>query len=269
MRITKKVSERIANNLKQYTKVAEDQKARDVAEADTVTLVKDIMADCFGYDKYFELTSEQQIRGTFCDLAVKIENKIQYLVEVKAAGIDLNNSHIRQAVNYAANEGIDWVVLTNAIDWRLYRIKFAKPIDYEEVTSFNILNADPKNIDDLTSIFLLCKEGISIGAMDEFHQKAQILNKYTIANLIKSDAVVNTIRREFRRLFPDVKIDTPEIADMIVNDILKREVVDSDKAENAEKRFKKATQKLARRTAKKEAKNAVEEQQEEPIIQTH
>lgn len=111
MKITKKVCDRIPSSLKQYLKVAEDQKARDVAEADTVTLVKDIMADCFGYDKYFELTSEQQIRGTFCDLAVKIDNKIQYLVEVKAAGIELNDSHIRQAVNYGANEGIEWIVL--------------------------------------------------------------------------------------------------------------------------------------------------------------
>ena len=35
-------------------------------------LVKDLLAEVFGYDKYAELTSEHAIRGTYCDLAVKV-----------------------------------------------------------------------------------------------------------------------------------------------------------------------------------------------------
>jgi predicted type IV restriction endonuclease len=60
-------------------------------------------------------TSEQQIRGTFYDLAVKVGDKIRYLTEVKSAGTTLAESHLRQVVNYGAHHGIEWVVLTNAI----------------------------------------------------------------------------------------------------------------------------------------------------------
>lgn len=137
MKIPKKVVERIATTIKTFQAVAASHKSKDVSEADTVTLIKDILSDCFGFDKYHELTSEQQIRGTFCDLAVKIDGKIKYLIEVKAAGVSLNDSHLRQALAYGANQGIEWVVLTNAVEWRLHRIKFGQPIDHEEVSSFN------------------------------------------------------------------------------------------------------------------------------------
>lgn len=214
------------------------------------------MTDCFGYDKYTELTSEQQIRGTYCDLAVKLQNKIKFLIEVKSAGIDLNDSHIRQAVNYGANEGIEWIVLTNSIDWKLYRIKFAQPIDFEEVSSFNILEADLKNEEDTKKIFLLCKEGLTIDAMESFHQQTQILNKHTIAEIIKSDTVVSIVRREFRKLFPEIKIEIADIQDLLANDILKREVNDGDKAKEAASLIKKTSRKLERKKAKKQAKEA-------------
>jgi len=253
MKIPKKVTDRFPQTLKQYAKVAADQKSRDVAEADTVTLVKDIMADCFGYDKYLELTSEQQIRGTFCDLAVKIDNKIKYLVEVKAAGIDLNDSHIRQAINYGANEGIEWIVLTNSIVWKLYRLKFAQPIDFEEVTSFDITNLNLRNQDDVDRVFLLCKEGIASDAMDTFHQTAQILNKYTISQVVQSEAVVAVIRREFRKLFPDIKIETADISKILSSEVLKREVVEGDKVKDAGERVKKALRKITRNAEKKKS----------------
>lgn len=104
VKIPKKVVDRISGSLKAFQFVAASHKAKDVSEADTVTLIKDILAYCFGYDKYQELTSEQQIRGTYCDLAVKIDGKIKYLVEVKAAGVNLNDSHLRQALTYGANQ---------------------------------------------------------------------------------------------------------------------------------------------------------------------
>ena len=98
MKIPKRVIERFSH-IKGFQAIAASHKARDVSEADTVTLIKDILCNVFGFDKYNELTSEQQIRGTFCDLAVKIDGKIRYLIEVKAAAVDLNETHLRQAIN--------------------------------------------------------------------------------------------------------------------------------------------------------------------------
>jgi hypothetical protein len=58
------------------------------------------------------------------------------------------------------------------------------------------------------------------------------------------------VRRELRRLFPDIKVDLEQIEELLNNDILKREVIESDKPKDAQQRIKKATQKLARQAAK-------------------
>ncbi|HEX8339479.1 MAG TPA: type I restriction enzyme HsdR N-terminal domain-containing protein [Tepidisphaeraceae bacterium] len=99
-----------------------------MSEADTVTLVKDVLSAVMGYDKYTELMSEHSIRGTFCDLAVKINDKLVQLIEVKSAGTPLDDRHVKQAIDYASNQGVEWVLLTNASVWRLYQVIFAKPI---------------------------------------------------------------------------------------------------------------------------------------------
>src|SRR5690348_13098541 len=109
-RIPKKVQDRLMAGLRRYQPIVRKLRERDISEADTVTVVKDILADLFGYDKYTELTSEHLIRGTFCDLAIKVGDKVHYLAEVKAAGTTLADNHLRQAVNYGSHHGIEWVL---------------------------------------------------------------------------------------------------------------------------------------------------------------
>ena len=79
VKIPKKVQDRLVAGLKRYQPIVRKLAERDISEADTVTVIKDMLTDVFGYDKYAELTSEQQIRGTFCDLAIKVEGKVHYL----------------------------------------------------------------------------------------------------------------------------------------------------------------------------------------------
>lgn len=113
--VSKRVVERLVAGIKRYQPILADAKARDVGEADTVTIIKDMLADVFGYDKYSEVTSEHAIRGTYCDLALKIDGTLQTLIEVKAIGLTLKEGHIKQAVDYAANQGVEWVLLTNGL----------------------------------------------------------------------------------------------------------------------------------------------------------
>jgi hypothetical protein len=252
LKIPKKTLDRIQANLKQYQLIALNHKTKDVSEADTVTLVKDVLAYCFGFDKYEELTSEQQIRGTFCDLAVKIDGKIRYLIEVKAAGVTLSDSHLRQALNYGANAGIEWIVLTNGLDWRLYRIKFGQPINFEEVSSFHLPSINTKNEDDIQRLFLLCREGLGSDAMGVFHQHAQIVNRFTIAQIVLTEPVIAAVKKELKRLFPEVKIDPIQLSDIMRNDVLKREVIEGDKATEMHSRVKRISNKIAKQNERKE-----------------
>lgn len=254
IKISKKTLDRIRDGLKKYTKIVRGLRERDVSEADTVTAVKDMLEDMFGYDKYVELTGEYQIRGTFCDLAVKIDNKVKYLIEVKAAGVDLNDGHLRQAIDYAAKEGIEWVVLTNAISWHLHRVKFAQPVTHEEVAGFSVLDIDLRKEDDRNKMFLLSRESINEGAMDAYHKTALLLNCHTIGQIAQSDAVVSVIRREFRKLFPEIKVDKEDIAEILHDEVLKRDIVESEKAKDAKSKIKRAEKRSEKRKASKKPK---------------
>jgi hypothetical protein len=252
-RIPKKAQDRLVSGLKRYQPIVAKLRERDISEADTVTVIKDMLTEIFGYDKYNELTSEQQIRGTFCDLAVRVEGKVYYLAEVKSAGTSLNDNHLRQAVNYGAHQGIEWVILTNAIDWKVYRIKFGQPIDWNEVFSFDLTKLSTRSTDDLGKVFMLCRESISSDALAEYHRQAQIVNRYVVAELLQSDGVVAVLRREMRRLFDTVKVSDEELRTILSNDVLKRDTLDGDLPKEAKTMVKKAVTALAKRQAKASA----------------
>src|SRR5690349_6701742 len=103
MTIAARVSDRLSAGLKKYQPVLVAAKSRDVNESDTSMIVTDILAEVFGYDKYSEVTRELCIRGTYCDLATRIDGKFQLLIEVKAIGLELKAPQVKQAVDYAAN----------------------------------------------------------------------------------------------------------------------------------------------------------------------
>ena len=84
--IPKKTGERLLAGLKRFQPILDAAKKRDVNEADTVTIVTDIISDVFGFDKYTEISSEHRIRISSCDMAIKIEDKVQFMIEVKAIG---------------------------------------------------------------------------------------------------------------------------------------------------------------------------------------
>lgn len=253
IRIPKKTQDRLVAGLKRYQPIVGRLRERDISEADTVTVIKDMLTDIFGYDKYTELTSEQQIRGTYCDLAIRVEGKVYYLAEVKSAGTNLNDNHLRQAVNYGAHQGIEWVLLTNAIEWKLYRIKFGQPIDWSEVYHFDMCNLSTRSSDDLAKLFMLCRESISSDSLAEYHRQAQIVNRYTIAELLQSDALVTGLRRELRRLFDGVKVSDDELRMILTNDVIKRDALDGDGPKAAKTVIKRATNVLAKRQATKKA----------------
>lgn len=249
IKVPKKVSDRIVAGIRRYQAIAKRAAEKDVSEADTVTIIKDMFCDIFGYDKYAELTSEHQIRGTYCDLAVQIGGKIHFLCEVKSAGTTLNENHIRQAVNYGAHNGIEWVILSNAVTWRVYRIKFNQPIDWEEVVSFDMTTIG-RSQDDIARLFMLCRESLTSETLDAFHRQAQILNRYVVAETLISEPIIVAIRKEFRRLFDGMKVADHELRAILVGEVIKRDALDSEPAKAARDLIKKAESSLKRRAAR-------------------
>ena len=253
MAIPKKVSERLVAGIKRYHPILESARRRDVGETDTVTIVKDMLADVFGYDKYAELTSEHAIRGTYCDLAIKLDGNLTTLIEVKAIGIELKESHVKQAVDYAANQGVDWVLLTTGVRWCVYHVHFTKPIVNELVVDLEFSKMNYRSVEDLDMLYLWCKEGWQRSALGEFHAQKQALSRFFLGAVVTSQATLDVIRRELRRISPDIKITIDQIQSVLINEVLKREVVEGEKADEARKVVNRAAGKALRNVSAKEA----------------
>jgi len=252
MAIPNRVADRLASGLKTFQPILSSAKTRDVNESDTSMIVTDMMADLFGYDKYSEVTRELCIRGTFCDLATRIDGKFQMLIEVKSIGIELKDAHVKQAVDYAANQGIEWVALTSGDVWRVYRVFFTKPIGTELVLDINLSALNPKNADHLESLFLLTRESMIKSGLYAYHDQMQATSKFYLGAVLLSDPVLETMRRELRRLSPDVKIQVDDLRDLLEQEVLKREVIEGEKAEAARKKVQKAAAKLLRTRKERE-----------------
>lgn len=235
MPIPKKVAERLAAGIKKYQPILASAKDRDVGETDTVTIIKDMLAEIFGYDKYSELTSEHAIRGTYCDLAIKLDGKLTTLIEVKAIGIDLRDQHVKQAVDYAANQGVDWVLLTTGMRWCVYRVHFTKPIQHEIMVDIDFSQLNLRSGDDLDVLYLWCKEGWQRSALGEFQAQKQALSRFVLGAVLLSDPALELLRRELRRVSPDIRITLEQIKTVLYNEVLKRDVVEGERADSAKK----------------------------------
>ncbi|HEV7735714.1 MAG TPA: type I restriction enzyme HsdR N-terminal domain-containing protein [Candidatus Binatia bacterium] len=238
--VPKRVSERLAKGVKKFQPILSTARARDDGEADTVMIITDLLQEVFGYDKYSEITAEFSIRSTFCDLAIKLDGALQNLIEVKAIGMELKDNHVRQAVDYAANQGVDWVILTNGINWRVYKVHFTKPIEQELVVEFDFCQLSSRSEKDIESLYLLCKEGWIKSVLGEYHVQKQALSRFFLGAMLLTDPVIDVVRRELRRLSPDVRIDADELRHALSTEVIKREVTEGDKADEARRKVRHA-----------------------------
>lgn len=265
--IPAKVVDRLKTQVPRFQKILEVAQNRDVNEADTVVIITDILDEVFGMDKYSEVTREYAIKGTYVDLAIRIDNKIEYLIEVKAVGVELKENHLRQAVDYAAKEGVRWVVLTNGVSWEVHRVTVSGQVTNEQIVSFNFLELSPRREQDLETLFMLCRRGVAKDLIEEFFERQQACNKFTIGALLSSEPVVTTVRRLLRQITPGLKISTDEIQELITEQVIKRDIQGSEQGLEAQKKVKRAIARQAKKKAAAKSKPTTEPSTEESIAE--
>jgi hypothetical protein len=183
------------------------------------------------------------------------------LIEVKAIGLDLKDTHLKQAVDYAANQGVEGVVLTNASVWRIYRVIFGQPISHDLTYECDLLSMNPKNRARVEHLFLFAKEGQSKSVLDEFHAQRQQLT------------ATCWVPRHKR---PGARCDSPGVATCISGRAgtdrrtpsgtgrtgLKRELTEGEKADDARRRIAKAQGRALRARGKAVGGNGSESEVE-------
>lgn len=168
-----------------------------IDESGTRIMVNSFLTDVLGYKELEEIKTEFRIRGEYADYVVQLKRKKHFVVEVKSIQLDLNNKHLRQSLNYAANEGIDWILLLNGRQVELYRVNFGKPIGSTLIYSINLMDSDDfKKCPE--QLWFLTKTAVSRGEMEEFWKRTNALQLENLAKIIYSEEIVRKIRNDLK-----------------------------------------------------------------------
>jgi hypothetical protein len=263
--IPQKVADRLVAGIKKFKPVLTTAHENKANESNTVIIITAMLSEIFGYDTFEEITSEIAIRGTFCDLATQIDKKIQSLIEAKAIFHELNYAHITQAVAYASTKGIEWVVLTNGIIWQIYKVTIDKSVDHEKIIEIDFLNIDHHNAAHLETLYRLTKEGWMKSALNDYYEQKQALSKFFIAAILSTDSVLSVIRKNLKLISPDAKINAEQIRSVIENEIVIKDVLQGDKADEARKKIAKALKKAEKESVDEKSPIPVEPIQNPPV----
>jgi hypothetical protein len=227
--LTKKPNQKTLSDIKKsaekFVPILKRSKKQSVNEADTRIIINAILEKVLGYDKYFEVTAEQMIKSSYADYAIILNKKPVMIIEVKAIDVKLKQDHVRQAVNYAANEGIKWAILTNGFEWRVYRIKVDKKVD--QMLFFTVDFSD--NISDEDSLLLYClsKDSFLKGYIEEFWQYKSAINPSFFIKALFSDSLLNSLKKELKKI-SGYNVSKDEIVDILITQIIRSDVIEKN-----------------------------------------
>jgi hypothetical protein len=74
------------------------------------------------------------------------------------------------------------------------------------------------------------------------------MSRYFLGAMILSDTILDVVRRELRRLSPGVKIETEQIRRALEDEVIKREVVEGEKAAEARRKISRAQNRPLRKS---------------------
>ncbi len=187
-------------SLKKYRKKFLIGKSTELDESATRLMINSFLSDVLGFISIEQIKTEYMIRGTYADYVIQIKGKRYFIVEVKAMPIELSEKHLRQVINYAANEGIDWALLTNGCKFQLYRVLFNKPIESREVFSVDLSDESQlKNaVEDFQHMtkYLLPKRGL-----DHLWNRYQALEASSFSRLLYSSRIIGYLKRQLKKTF--------------------------------------------------------------------
>jgi hypothetical protein len=166
-------------------------------ESATRIMINNFLTDVLGYKELDEIKTEYRIRLEYADYVIQIKRKKHFVVEVKSIDIDLSEKHLRQSLAYAANEGIDWVLLLNGREAQLYRVNFGKPITTTLIFKLDLMNNDDfKKAPNL--LWNLSKKAVENGELETFWKRTDALSLTNLIKLLYSEEIVKRLRNDLK-----------------------------------------------------------------------
>jgi predicted type IV restriction endonuclease len=205
--------------LKEYRKKYLRKEFTELNESATRIMVNYFLSTILGYKELEEIKTEYRVRSEYADYVIQVSRKKHFVVEVKSIDIDINANHLRQSLSYAANEGIDWILLMNGREIQLYRVNFGKP-----VTTTLIYQLDLMKPDDFKKapeqIWYLTKTAVERGDLEGFWKRADALRLDHLAKILYCEDIVRKLRTELKNE-TDIYFQLDDVADALFKLIVK------------------------------------------------
>ncbi|MCA9324829.1 type I restriction enzyme HsdR N-terminal domain-containing protein, partial [Candidatus Saccharibacteria bacterium] len=166
-------------------------------ESATRIMTNSLLTEVFGYKELEEIKTEYRIRSEYADYIIQLKRKKHFVVEVKSIDIDISAKHLRQSLSYAANEGIDWILLMNGRQIELYRVNFGKPISTNLIFKLDLLDKDDFKMAP-EQLWYLTKKAVERNELDDFWKRSNALQPEYLAKLVYSEDVVKRIRNDLK-----------------------------------------------------------------------
>ncbi len=206
----------LEKRLREYRKKYLTKKQNlDVNESATRIMVNYFLTDVLQYLELEEIKTEYAIRGEYADYVIQIKRKKHFVIEVKSIDLDLNERHMRQSLQYAANEGIDWVLLFNGKQIQLYRVIFGKPLTHKKVFDLDLadLTQMRKASEELVP---LLKPAVVKGELELYWKRFDALTPSSLIKTIYTTDVINAIRLKVKKQ-SGISFDNAAVLDAVHN----------------------------------------------------
>jgi len=170
----------------------------EVDESATRIMVNNFLTSVLCYQELVDIKTEYNIRGEYADYVIQLARKKHIVIEVKSIQIDLNDRHLRQSFSYAANEGIDWILLFNGKQIGLYRVVFGKPITHHNVFIYDLsdLSVLKKAAND---IVYLTKKSVLKGELETYWKRFEAITPVSVAKTLFTEEVIRAIRLKIKK----------------------------------------------------------------------
>ncbi len=208
--LTVSKKQNLLGDLKTYRKKFLDGTIVDLDESGTRIMLNSFLSDVLGYKQLEEIKTEYMIKGTYADYVIQINKTRHFLVEVKALSFELSEKHLRQTINYGANEGIEYALLTNGKSFEFYKIIFSKPIASHLIFSVELsdgatLKAAAEHLQHLH------RDSVTKKSFRPLWNKCEATDPYNIAGILCSESVISLVKKSIKQKFAEKCDDTTVI----------------------------------------------------------
>lgn len=161
-------------------------------ETKTRMVLDRIFQEVLGYHME-NINPEQDVQGRRADYVLSVDGKNVLVVEVKRAGMPLRDRQIFQATAYGAYAGIRWALLTNLMEWQLYRVSTHERVEAHLVFTVNLRNG--LSMDSAYHLALISYDGFrQKDGLEKLYRKINVLSYESLVVALLHQKVVGRIR---------------------------------------------------------------------------